>query len=420
MIARCGHTEPIPTRPTVLLVSYSTGMPGFSPSEWVDDKLQAARVAGQFVVLVTSVSSKLVSCPHQEVFKVASISKSDFIVEQSQCVNMGVRLPVWQKFRAATLGAIFDTVFSSLAGSRSDGRWSWVLTSVPVILRAYLKFKPQSFVATGGPSAAQFAACIASFAPLVRPPTLELQDPFIGLEMNLSARTLGAMEWMNRFMLTRSKKYVAVSSGSLQRLVARYPQHESKLEAIYPYASPKVREPGNPAGSEDRTSFEFLHAGTLYGSRTLKPLFSALDDAYDKGLLSKGQVLVTNLGADYSGSLERFDYEQTPAVSRQDAVHRSSRADCLLLVQHSDSRSLETIPFKLYDYLNLSVPILVLGRNPEIRTLLSDSDFFVDIDDHHGLMFALAGLVRERNPARAIEGRPSPEAYISSWSKLTS
>jgi hypothetical protein len=371
------------------------------------------------VVLVTSISSRLASCSHQKVFKVASISKSDFDLESSECASFGSTLPGWQRIRAATVGLLFDVLFKSMAGSRSDGKWSWVLSAVPVILRAHLRFKPQGFVATGGPSAAQFAASIASFAPWVQPPTLEFQDPFIGLEMDLTARTLSAMDSINRLMLRRAKKYVAVSVGSLNRLLVQYPKFKDKLETIYPYASPKGIETRFQAKRPNLDTFEFLHAGTLYGSRTLEPLFSALDDAYAQGIFSKGEVRVVNLGSDYTGSESRVDYEQSSAVSRKDAVRRSSQADCLLLVQHSDSRSLETIPFKLYDYLNLSVPILVLGRNSEIRGLLSDEDFFVEIGDNQALVAALSILVVNRRNSKVPSGRPSALSYQSSWMMLS-
>lgn len=418
----CDHLEATGVGSTVLLVSYSTGMPGFSPSEWVDDKLEAARQAGQYVIVVTSASSKLQTCSHQRVIRVASISRADFEQEQLQCAESGLEMPMGARVLPTIFGRLFDSLFRALAGSRSDGRWSWTFAAFPAILFASARHRPDAFFATGGPSSAQFAACLASFAPWVKAPVLEFQDPFLGLEMNLSSRTLRAMRALDQFMIRRARKYVTVSKGSLGRLLSRTPHGGNKLEAIYPFAHPKLVDAKPLPDQEGSGPVEFLHTGTLYGSRTLTPLFSVLDKSYEAGELLRGSVIITNLGADYTDSPERSDYQRLPAVPRTKAITRALHAHCLLLVQHSDSRSLETIPFKLYDYLNLSIPILVIGRNGEIRGLLSEADFYTEIGDVDGLTAAIHRMVaRVKSPSSTPElRRPPRDAFVSAWLALLS
>lgn len=420
-MGNCDHQQPPATTSKVLLVSYSTGMPGFSPSEWIQDKLEAARELGQFVILVTSASSLLESCSHQKVVKLSSISRSDFEQERLQSEETGAKLPFGSSILPTLIGRLFDTLFKFFAGSRSDGRWSWTLSAVPAILVAYARHRPGAFVASGGPSSAQFAASIASFAPWVGAPVLEFQDPFIGLEMNLSPRTMRAMAAIDNFMLRRAKKYVAVSKGSLERLRGKAQIGVEKLEAVYPFAHPKLPESESGDRGEVGSVIEFLHAGTLYGTRSLQPLFSVLDDAYTQGTIARGSVVVTNLGADYTDSPDRFDYRKFGAVSRTSAVSRALQATCLLLVQHSDSRSLETIPFKLYDYLNLSIPILVIGRNGEIKELLSEGDFFTEIGNERQLASAVIALAGNRtDSSQNVLKRPASDAYVSAWLKVLS
>jgi len=55
------------------------------------------------------------------------------------------------------------------------------------------------------------------------------------------------------------------------------------------------------------------------------------------------------------------------------ALKRAQLASFLLLVQHSDLRSEETIPFKFYDYLNLGSPIFALHENDELANLVRNS-----------------------------------------------
>ena len=48
-----------------------------------------------------------------------------------------------------------------------------------------------------------------------------------------------------------------------------------------------------------------------------------------------------------------------------------------LLIQHADSRSETTIPYKTYDYINIGNPILALTNNDELSHLLSENNHIV-------------------------------------------
>ena len=118
---------------------------------------------------------------------------------------------------------------------------------------------------------------------------------------------------------------------------------------------------------------EILHLGTLYGSRNFDKIFSSLDSLYDENKIARGSVTLTNLGSVYTANsaeyLARDDFKLLGERQRVDAMRLAKRADFLLLVQHDDKRSEETIPYKLYDYLNLNMPIILLVKNPEISQI---------------------------------------------------
>jgi hypothetical protein len=64
-------------------------------------------------------------------------------------------------------------------------------------------------------------------------------------------------------------------------------------------------------------------------------------------------------------------------MPRKQALEFAGSLDGLLLIQHNDSRSDETVPFKIYDYLNSMRPIFALIRNPELEHLLEQDGCFV-------------------------------------------
>lgn len=423
-MATCSHPESAPSGNRVVLVSYASGMPGFSPSEWIDSKLSAARALGQHVTVVTSADSELETCQHQSVIRIHSLSLRDFRIEQSNLRKRHKRAGFFSKILATTLGRVFDALFFRIVGSFSDGRWSWVMPSMPIVIYLGLRLKPSVILATGGPSSALFSAALASFVPGVAKPIIELQDPFIGSEMKLSPRVMSGMVFTQRFLLRASKKYVVVSEGSRAKLVAAFPSFRDKVHCIYPYSQPSS-DKGRGTDREERgDSVELLHLGTLYGTRNLGSLFEALDFGVQEGVFEAEEFRVVNLGADYTAIERLGDYSALPALGKTDAISRASDSDVLLLVQHSDDRSLETIPFKFYDYLNLDKPILVIGRNKEIKALLSDFDFYADVLDPEEIVRQLAAI-KTANRDGVLEVRRSGQdsgraQFIRSWIQLTS
>jgi hypothetical protein len=118
-----------------------------------------------------------------------------------------------------------------------------------------------------------------------------------------------------------------------------------------------------------------LHLGTLYGSRNLDKFFVALDEMYLEKTIKRSVVKIINLGSVYTSNvseyIKRSDFILLAERTRIEALNIAKRASFLLLVQHDDDRSVETIPYKIYDYINLNIPIIHLVKNPEIKAFFS-------------------------------------------------
>lgn len=358
----------------LIVVSYASGMPGFSPSEWLSDKLQVLKNQGQKVILITSSASSLISTGNLQVIKVPSLSFRDFATEHpsvprfTSAARNRILLPmIW----ATTVGRLFDWVFRRLAGQNSDGRWSWALVAWPSIAFQALRNRSSKIFATGGPSSAHLASVWAA-AISGRKVILEFQDPFVGTEMLLRPAVMKLLCRLEKLLIASSARTVFVTKAAASSAIARSPELEPKITAIYPGAW--VVSKSKPTKATSDAVISFLHLGTLYGSRNLDSFLAALTEMRNEESGMFSSVTVKNMGAVYLPQLDSYleteGFTQTPALPRAEALQAASESDCLLLVQHSDSRSEETIPYKFYDYLNLGLPVFGIVKSKELKELL--------------------------------------------------
>jgi len=359
----------------LIVVSYASGMPGFSPSEWVSDKLEVLKVQKQPTILITSTASHLESTEILTVIKVPSLSHRDFIGERSIASNMDVEGSLTRKalhfFYAATIGRLFDLIFRLVAGQNSDGRWSWSITSLPVIAYHCLRNSSSRIFATGGPSSAHFSSVLAGIFTR-REVVLEFQDPFIGSEMQLVDRTAKAMRGIERFLIARSNKTIFVTNAAADSAKARNPRLVKKIYSIYPGAW-RISEPKRHS-SQPSDKYTFMHLGSLYSTRNLDSFLEAVVRTMTSKIPIPKEILIHNMGQIALPQIDDYFatgvFSQTHVLPRHQALHLASESDCLLLVQHNDTRSLETIPYKFYDYLNLGLTIFGVVNSEELKELI--------------------------------------------------
>ena len=369
-------------------------------SEWAEDKLLATENLFSTAYLITSIASQDRNRRNIQVIKVPSLSWHDFSWEieeyRKNSNRKSVGLILWYLI-AASIGRLWDLAFRKIS-INSAARWSWAFSALPVTLFLIFRQCGSVIFATGGATGGHLLGLLANFVSKV-PLYLEFQDPLMGSEMKRSDSNAKMISKLERLFIHRSTRTVFVTNKAAQSSEARHPQLEQQITSIYPGAW-KFLDPNDFPKTTARNEIEILHLGTLYGARNLDNFFLALDNLRAADYRNSNRVCVKNLGDIYlenkEAYLRRSDFKLLPPEQRLEALRRAAASDALLLMQHADSRSNETIPYKTFDYLNLRKPIIGVINNPELKVLLdSDSNYLADASSVASIQETLKRFLKE-------------------------
>lgn len=363
---------------SLLVISYFSNITGNCPAEWADDKLRTLDGLGINCLLITGLSCHAGGYPwanNIKVFRVPSLSYRDFFVEWRELKENNLPLPAQAYLVlpfAVILGPIIDVIIKFLSsGGGEGGRWSWLLFALPCALICKALYKLDNIFCTGGPTSAHVTGALVKFF-MGGSLYCEFQDPIVGAMMHRSDRVRSFTQIVERFLAYTATRLVYVTKAAEIQARERNPKFQDKIISLYPGAWDFNY---SRCGVLDLSSeILLLHLGTLYGSRNLDLLFDAIDALKSDGILENQVIKVVNIGAVYCEQLttylSRDDFVLEEPVDRKSALMRACRADALLLIQHTDLRSKETIPYKTYDYLNLKIPIFGILNNPELEEII--------------------------------------------------
>ena len=360
----------------LLFISFFAGIRGNCPAEWADDKIRVLEAAGRETVVLTGMGSHVTNRPGIHYVRVPSLSWNDHKEEVKELKAAGEAVPLSMHVLspiAYVFGNIIDLVLKKVTKGVSAGRWSWLITAFPVAMWLKLRHQVRDVFCTGGPTSAHLVGCAVVRLTGGRL-FCEFQDPLIGATMTRSSITRRISARIEAWLIQCSARAVYVTKEAARLACERNPRYALRIISVYPGAWQFVP----PVALDKRSNcetFEFLHLGTLYGSRNLDLFFDALDALHEEGFELARAVRVVNLGAVYCEQAPRYlarpDFQWLDALDRVDALERSRQASCLMLVQHNDERSRETIPYKTYDYLNLRTPIFGILNNDELKALIA-------------------------------------------------
>ena len=186
---------------------------------------------------------------------------------------------------------------------------------------------------------------------------------------------------IERFIFENASAVVFMTEGTTERAVARTGMDPEKTCVIYPGAPPI----GSAHTPWVRGQFcRFAHFGSLGGSRNVGTMLEALD-----AVISREPALAEVVRFDLYGTMDKLSRRMVAdfkhpgivtdfgRVSRPDAHRAMMQSDVLVVIQNRDDLSYETIPSKVYEYLQVNRPVLgLVYRNPSLTRMLESLGHF--------------------------------------------
>jgi hypothetical protein len=368
----------------LMIVTYRAGTPGDVLAEFADDRIRFSNMHGIKTFVITALGANLKENDTQKIFLVPSISHKDFNLELEILQNHNEPQPKWikfYKFIPNTFGRFFDSLYKIINGELGYARWSWSINAVIVAIFVSVFYSIKHCLTIGGASSYLVGLVLKIILKIKL--YIEVPDPIIGSEMVRSNLKTSLLKGFEKKLIKNSVKFILITKLNYEDTIKRH----SDLKARIFFHYPESWDFGLRVETNRKNQIQVVHLGSIYDNRNLDNWFSALDGLYEKKLLIPGEVQILNIGmskcANSENYLKRADYKLVDAQPRKIALEMASRADYLLLLQHTDSRSKETIPYKLYDYLNLGIPIIALINNSEINEILINygDSLVADVND---------------------------------------
>ena len=357
---------------TVLLVSYFVNVKGNCPAEWANDKIKTFLDLNYKVILVTGFQSKVKSSKFLKVLKIPSLSHICFNEELKGTRVKGNWLLSLYSIIPRTLGRCLDYILIRLNGTVSAGYWSWAISSSPILFFYLINNKFNFIFSTGGPTACHLIGCFVSVI-FRKPLYCEFQDPLVGNCLNHKF-SVKASKLIEKIIITISHRTIFVTKLATSSAKKRNIKYKNKIKLVYPGSRKYFLR--NISLNNKSKVIEFLHLGTLYGARNLDLFLKAIDELIAENIIDSKEIKVRNIGDLYLENKEEYIkkeyFELIRSTKRINGLKIASNSTFLLLVQHTDERSKETIPYKFYDYLNLGKPIFGLLNNSELTKMIDN------------------------------------------------
>ena len=318
-------------------------------------------------------------------------------------------------------GGVSQTIKNVLDAALSipDREVGWLLPAVWTGLRH--RFRSGAFdvvYSSAPPWTGQLVAYGLKLA-LRRPWVADFRDPWgrapwRGDRYRFAVRASALLE---RLVVKRTDRIVFVAEGNRDDFARQYgPRVASKFRLVSNGCDPAEIDALERPVLPPEAPHVMLHAGSLYAGRTPVPVFKALAQALDQGLLDRRRFKLRFLGA----SLIATDLAQAcrdlriddvveflPRVPRQEGLKAMLSASSLLLLQPGHTVS---VPGKVYEYLAVGRPIFALAEG-ESADVVRRSGIGVSVEAYDDVQAIMEGLLRVVAMSRGAVPPPPREMY---------
>ena len=378
-------------------------MPGACQAEWIDDRIQAFIRRGYAITIVSA------SCciQHQDRqithIRIPALSPHAAAYEYDESKRRNLDTKKGITYSYIQFMSMLDRLLGKIHLQSGEGRWSWFISSLWISL-IKIRVKEFDFIYTsGGPAGAHLTGIVLS--KLFRKKLLcEFQDPLSGSDIGRNKFSKFGLAIFEKLIIWNADFTIYCTKNAMVDAQTRYPSIAERISFVYPgsIAVEQYLQHANIQTLEKvlNEKINITYLGSLYLTRNLDALMEAFHELAKEGnpVTNIEVNIYGNMNADISERILHFKYPGIfiihGLISREEAMQRALMADVLLLVQNIDDRSINTIPFKTYDYLHTGKRILALTyRNDEIDNMLTTHGHWVcQADDINGIKDILVHL----------------------------
>lgn len=388
----------------ILVITYFAKRSACCPAEWADDKIDSLLKLGNRVILISSLWSEKYVDSNVIHYRVPSLSPKDFKDEVNEILQ--TRSLPWTTYlwipSILIIGIPLDIIQYIFTNGLGGGKWSWSISSFISAFLVMFTRKIDFIISTGGPASSHICAVLISKI-FKKNLVIELQDPLSGEGIGRNSRSAKLLFEVEKILVKYATKIVYVTKAAAIEAKEKF-RNSSTIYSIYP-GSKKMVLSKNKSTNE---KFTLVHLGTLYSTRNMDTLISAIDILIKQNKINEDDFQIINLG-DIYGDFQR-EYikkkyiQQLPTLPREKAIAFASNCDISLLIQHNDPRSTTTIPYKTYDYLNVGNPIFGLLNSVELEEMLiSKGHFCAPVRDPEKIAEKLFEIYQKRNELKQIK-----------------
>ncbi len=211
---------------------------------------------------------------------------------------------------------------------------------------------------------------------------------------------------LERFIVRRAHALTAVSQGLLQELIHKG-ERKTGTSHLLPHGFD--HEDFSSAGSKRGSAFEVAYVGAISQIQDPRPLLQGFRQFVHHAGLSPEETRLHFIGADLTGSLEKWLSENELSAYAQvagyqphaKAVQAMREADLLVFIANPGTGH-TIIPSKTFEYLAAEKPILAIGEKIEgVEVLLENAVCrHCAFDDIAGVMRALLAFYVEHQTGK--------------------
>lgn len=254
----------------------------------------------------------------------------------------------------------------------------WQRPALRASKRAFPRNAPDAVFATAPPwTTLVLGHRLASLfgAPLI----VDFRDPWTTnpVRRTLSGWAEAKASTLEAKIVRSAALIVANTEESRQRLADRYPHAAPRVRTITNGYDPDVMTP-KPSASIPTTRVELCHFGTVYGQRSPRPLLLALKTLNELAAGTLSSRLLVRFIGDWEAENEAtealaLELEREGLIRREAPLPHAAclqamgQAGMLLVLQAS---SPVQIPGKLYEYIAMGRPILLVGGEGATMALI--------------------------------------------------